>query len=58
MEAPKITPQLKHQLVTIQVPGLEIYEDFISTREERDLIASVDKEKWDLSLRRRTQHYG
>lgn len=58
MESTKNTPHFKSELATAQVPGLEIFEDFISAREEHDLITALDKEDWDLSLKRRTQHYG
>lgn len=39
-------------------PGLQLIENFIDERTEKILIASVDQENWDTSLKRRTQHYG
>ena len=38
--------------------GLKVYTDFISDKEECDLLNNINKEKWDHSLPRRTQHYG
>jgi hypothetical protein len=57
MERPASLKTTK-ELQIAQVPGLEVFEEFISRSEEQQLIAAVDKEAWDLSLKRRTQHYG
>ncbi len=41
-----------------KINGLEIYFDFISETEEKDLISKIDNNKWLLDLKRRVQHYG
>ncbi len=60
MEREPCVPNSKSRLREIaeQVPGLEIYEDFVTCGEERELLAAVDASEWDMSLKRRTQHYG
>jgi alkylated DNA repair dioxygenase AlkB len=40
------------------IEGLVLSKDFVTRAEERALIDAVDKEKWNTSLSRRTQHYG
>lgn len=41
------------------IPGLLYLDNFLSSQEERDLLAAVDKEgTWNTKLARRTQHYG
>lgn len=42
----------------VDVPGLYIFEDFISENEEKELIETIDKNKWDKLTNRRVQHYG
>lgn len=43
---------------SVQVPGLYIFDDFISETEEKDLIETIDMHKWDKLTNRRVQHYG
>ena len=38
--------------------GFELRLDFISEDEERELLATIDAEKWDSRMARRVQHYG
>ena len=40
------------------VPGLKYMPDFISEREEEDLVAVIDRADWSSELQRRVQHYG
>ncbi len=40
------------------IPGLTYEEDFITKEEESQLIETIDAQKWDTSISRRTQHYG
>lgn len=40
------------------IVGLEIYPDFITTREEKELLDSIDNAPWLNDLKRRVQHYG
>lgn len=40
------------------IEGLSLVDEFITVEEERALIRSIDEEKWDTRLKRRTQHYG
>ena len=40
------------------VPGLKYVPDFISEREEKDLVAEIDEAGWSTELQRRVQHYG
>lgn len=40
------------------IDGLTLREDFFSSEEAAALVAYIDAEKWDATLRRRVQHYG
>ena len=40
------------------VPGLLYLADFVSVEEERELLATLNKQPWRADLRRRVQHYG
>ena len=40
------------------IPGLLYQADFISHAEETGLLAFVDSQPWDTSIKRRVQHYG
>ena len=40
------------------IPGLELYTDFVSEEEERELLEFVDAQPWESLARRRVQHYG
>ena len=40
------------------VPGLKYVLDFISEREEEELVAVIDGADWSSKLQRRVQHYG
>lgn len=42
----------------LKIEGLTLIEDFISPEEEQLLINLIDKSAWNLTLSRRTQHYG
>jgi alkylated DNA repair dioxygenase AlkB len=41
-----------------QPEGLTLLQKFVSTDEQIALLAEIDAAKWDLTLTRRTQHYG
>src|SRR5277367_3320569 len=38
--------------------GLEYFSNFIGTKEEANLISTIDSYPWSSELKRRTQHYG
>lgn len=40
------------------IAGLTYISDFVSEQESTDLLATIDSLEWNLSLKRRTQHYG
>jgi hypothetical protein len=45
----------------VEVPGLRLIQNFISTEEEAILLAVTDSdggERWETSISRRVQHYG
>jgi alkylated DNA repair dioxygenase AlkB len=48
----------KEGLFFLDVPGLSLTKEFITLDEEQELINRLDKESWNTSLSRRTQHYG
>ena len=41
-----------------EIKGLELYPNFISQKEEKELINSIDNSPWLKDLKRRVQHYG
>lgn len=43
---------------SVEVPGLFVFDDFISENEEKDLIEKIDQHKWEKLTNRRVQHYG
>lgn len=45
-------------LFFLDVSGLSLTKEFITLDEEQELINQLDKESWNTSLSRRTQHYG
>ena len=58
---PPIIPA--HQIRNVQdehpdVPGLTYIPDFLSEREEDDIVAEIDRSDWHSDLKRRVQHYG
>lgn len=40
------------------IPGLYVYDDFISEEEEKELVKQIDAHEWNKLLNRRVQHYG
>lgn len=42
----------------MNIKGLTIIRDFIDEQTEKDLITFIDKQKWNESISRRTQHFG
>lgn len=40
------------------ISGLVYIENFISEKEEIDLLENINKQEWNTTLKRRTQHYG
>lgn len=40
------------------IPGLELYPNFITEKEEKELIKFIDNSPWLNDLKRRVQHYG
>ena len=43
---------------THNINGLYIIENFINNDEEKSLINNIYRNKWDATIKRRTQHYG
>lgn len=41
-----------------EIVGLELYPDFITEKEEKELIKVIDNSLWLNDLKRRVQHYG
>jgi hypothetical protein len=48
----------KKTSLDLKIEGLTLINDFISPEEEQLLINLIDKSTWNLTLSRRTQHYG
>lgn len=46
------------QLDSLREGGADYQSAFISTEEEKMLIAAIDRQRWSNDLRRRVQHYG
>lgn len=47
-----------YQAKTGSIPGLYVYDNFITEEEEKALIEAFDKNQWIKLLNRRVQHYG
>lgn len=44
--------------VKIQIPGLKVFEDFLTKEEEDKILEEVDNQEWKRLTKRRVQHYG
>ena len=44
--------------ITLQVPGLQYFPDYINATEHDWLLEKIDQQPWSNELRRRVQHYG
>ena len=44
--------------VTVEIPGLTLFPDFINADEAQMLLSNIDSGSWDTSIKRRVQHYG
>lgn len=42
----------------LNIPGLYLVHDFVSTKEQEALLASIDERPWKTLAKRRVQHYG
>ncbi|KNA06298.1 hypothetical protein SOVF_182230 [Spinacia oleracea] len=42
----------------LNIPGLHLFHDFITPKEEKELLAAVDSRPWIRLAKRRVQHYG
>ncbi|XP_065880166.1 alkylated DNA repair protein ALKBH8 homolog isoform X2 [Euphorbia lathyris] len=42
----------------VNIPGLYLLHDFVSAKEEQELLAAVDERPWKNLSKRRVQHYG
>ncbi|KAI3933733.1 hypothetical protein MKW92_044134 [Papaver armeniacum] len=42
----------------LQIPGLYLVHDFVTAKEEEELLAAVDGRPWEGLAKRRVQHYG
>ena len=45
-------------MLRTEIEGLYIWNDYISEKEEKALLESIDSQEWSTELTRRTQHYG
>ena len=43
---------------TGSLPGLYVFDDFITEEESQSIITALDKGKWEKLLNRRVQHFG
>src|SRR5437868_1662816 len=41
-----------------QISGLSYVDDIITTDQEQQIVNYIDQQTWNMSLKRRTQHYG
>lgn len=58
---PPILPARQNRNMRIEylgVPGLTYIRDFLSEREEDDIVSVIDRDDWRFDLKRRVQHYG
>ena len=46
------------QILSDDIEGLNVVEDFITADEEQELIKFINLQEWDYNLTRRTQQYG
>src|SRR5687768_17943925 len=51
-----LTEQSEGKCITI--PGFTLRKNYITMEEERELLAQVDKSRWETDWRRRIQQYG
>ncbi|KAL5707365.1 tRNA (carboxymethyluridine(34)-5-O)-methyltransferase [Ranunculus cassubicifolius] len=42
----------------LQIPGIHLFKDFVTSKQEEDLLAAVDAQPWKILAKRRVQHYG
>ncbi|KAK6158582.1 hypothetical protein DH2020_005896 [Rehmannia glutinosa] len=42
----------------LDIPGLYLVHDFVTAKEEQELLAAVDDNRWQHLAKRRVQHYG
>ncbi|KAJ8754430.1 hypothetical protein K2173_002881 [Erythroxylum novogranatense] len=42
----------------MDIPGLHLWHDFVTAKEEQELLAAVDNRPWKGLAKRRVQHYG
>ncbi|KAM5573817.1 alkylated DNA repair protein ALKBH8 [Rosa sericea] len=42
----------------LNIPGLYLFHDFVTAKEEEELLAAVDERPWKNLAKRRVQHYG
>ena len=43
---------------TGSIPGLYVWDDFITEDEEKEMLKTIDQGKWTKLLNRRVQHFG
>lgn len=53
-----VIPSSVASTVHIVVPGLELVPDFVDEAEGWELLAAIDAQPWDTTIKRRVQHYG
>ena len=46
------------RLVPSDIEGLTLHHDFVTEDEESMMLKTIDAQPWDVTIRRRTQHYG
>ncbi|KAL8137110.1 hypothetical protein V2J09_003111 [Rumex salicifolius] len=42
----------------LNIPGIYLFHDFVTKKEEEELVAAVDARPWNSLAKRRVQHYG
>ncbi|PIN14439.1 tRNA methyltransferase [Handroanthus impetiginosus] len=50
--------RLLNCLLFLDIPGLYLMHDFVTAKEEQELLAAVDDRPWKHLAKRRVQHYG
>merc|ERR1712176_337166 len=55
--APRV-PDSVASTAAVKVPGLEVVQGFVTEVEAEELLAAIDAQPWDATIKRRVQHYG
>ena len=55
---PPASPAPGSRVEETEVPGLRYVKDFLTEKEEAELVAGIDRRDWRSDIKRRVQHYG